>query len=89
MVEIFANVILVSRNRNTLNSILGKSLCNIIFCPVFLCHLCNKQLPAMNWSKDERVLDIGCGSGDVTRFILILKRLILILKKVNIDIEQV
>ena len=25
----------------------------------------------MNWSNDERLLDIGCGSGDVTRFILI------------------
>ena len=81
MVEIFANVILVSRNRNTLNSILGKSLCNIIFCPVFLCHLSNKQLPAMHWSNGERILDIGCGSGDVTRFILILIKLTLILIK--------
>ena len=36
------------------------------------CHLWNNQLPAMNWSNDERLLDIGCGSGDVTRFMFII-----------------
>ena len=28
----------------------------------------NCQLPAMTWSDEERLLDIGCGSGDVTRW---------------------
>ena len=47
-------------------------LCHEYHCQNIFCHLWNNQLPAMNWSNDERLLDIGCGSGDVTRFMFII-----------------
>ena len=38
----------------------------------------------MHWSNDERVMDIGCGSGDVTRLILMLIKFKLTLSSASI-----